>query len=128
MLKPNDSRVVGKALDGVPHPPVLFNILKQMNQNNPETYALTARCPIDDAARLRTIARLQGKTLSALVAELIHQAAQKACVAPGDLVWAKERRSKNERRRRLQDERTRRGDFRKPGWELMPAYRQSSPK
>ena len=138
MLKPNDSSVVGKDLDGVRFPGTarrgatplrsFSTRQKQMNQNNPETYALTARCPIEDAARLRTAARLQGKTLSALVAELIHQAAQNACVSQRDLAWADERRTKNARRRSLQDERTRRGDFRKPGWEFMPAYRHSLPK
>ena len=42
--------------------------------------------------------------------------------APDDLLWADERRTRNTRRRKLQDERTQRGDYRKPGWELMPDY------
>ena len=36
-----------------------------MNQNNPETYALTARFPLDDAARFRALARALGVTPSA---------------------------------------------------------------
>ena len=87
-----------------------------MNQNNPETYALTSRCPLEDAARFRTLARTLGLTPSALVARLIHQAVTSVTPTSADLDWAAQRRSKNTLRRRLQDERTRRGDYRKPGW------------
>ena len=87
-----------------------------MNQNNPETYALTARCPLEDAARFRALAREFGLTPSALVAKLIHQAVASTTPTSADLEWAAQRRSKNTIRRRLQDERTHRGDYRKPGW------------
>ncbi len=92
-----------------------------MNQNNPETYALTARCPVDDAARLRSLARSLGVTTSALVAQLVHEAVRDAVPAPVDSAWAKQRRQANLRRRKLQDERTRSGLYRKPGWEHLPA-------
>lgn len=88
-----------------------------MNQLNPETYALTARCPLVDAARLRALARLRGLTPSALVAELVHAAVTGVVTTPEDTQWADNRRLYNLRRRQLQDERTRRGDYRKPGWE-----------
>lgn len=92
-----------------------------MNQNNPETYALTARCPLADAARLRTLARVRGTTRSALVAQLVHAAVAGVPSAPSDESWAEKRRQANLRRRALQDERTRRGDYRKPGWENLLA-------
>ena len=87
-----------------------------MNQNDPETYALTSRCPLEDAARFRTLARTLGLTPSAFVAKLIHQAVTSVTPTPADLDWAAQRRSKNTLRRQLQDERTHRGDYRKPGW------------
>ena len=87
-----------------------------MNQNNPETYALTSRCPLDDAARLRSLARTLGLTPSALVAKLIHRAVASVTPTPTDLSWAAQRRSTNTLRRQLQDKRTHRGDYRKPGW------------
>ena len=92
-----------------------------MNQNNPETYALTARCPVDDAARLRALARARGVTPSALVAQLVHAAVASVAPAPEDAVWADQRRLVNHRRRKLQDERTRSGQYRKPGWEKLPS-------
>ena len=104
----------------VPHPPVLT--LPPMNQNNPETYALTARFPLDDAARFRALARSLGVTPSALAAKLIHEAVASVSPSQTDLNWAAHRRSKNSLRRQLQDERTHRGDYRKPGWENLPAH------
>ena len=92
-----------------------------MNQNNPETYALTARCPMDDAARLRALARSRGVTPSALVAQLVHVAVAETTPAPEDTAWADRRRQINRRRRQLQDERTRSGQYRKPGWEHLPS-------
>lgn len=96
-----------------------------MNQNNPETYALTARCPMDDAARLRALARSRGVTPSALVAQLVHAAVVHATPAPEDAAWAEQRRQVNLRRRTLQDERTRSGQYRKPGWENLPSRIQN---
>ena len=98
-----------------------------MNQNNPETYALTARCPVDDAARLRALARARGVTPSALVAQLVHAAVAQTTPAPEDTAWAERRRWVNRRRRQLQDERTRRGQYRKPGWENLPSRTQHTP-
>ena len=92
-----------------------------MNQNNPETYVLTARCPLADAVRLRALARARGTTPSALVAQLIHSAVAGVPSAPSDETWAEKRRQANLRRRALQDERTHRDDYRKPGWEDLPA-------
>ena len=95
-----------------------------MNQNNPETYALTTRFPLDDAARFRALACALGVTPSALAARLIHEAVASVSPSQTDLNWAAYRRSKNSLRRQLQDERTHRGDYRKPGWEFMPTYTQ----
>ncbi len=92
-----------------------------MNQNNPNTHALTTRFPLEDAARLRALARAQGLTPSALVANLIRDTVTQVIPSSADLQWAEERRMKNACRRQIQDERTKRGDYRKPGWELMPA-------
>lgn len=99
-----------------------------MNQNNPETYALTARCPIADAARLRALARSHGCTPSVLVARLIRVAVADVHVASDDAKWADQRRQANVRRRALQDARTRSGLYRKPGWENLPSHAKSSPK
>lgn len=93
-----------------------------MNQNNPETHALTTRFPLEDAARLRSLARTLGVTPAAFVASLIKEDVHHVTPTPDDLLWAAERRTSNTRRRKLQDEHTQRGDYRKPGWELMPAY------
>ena len=93
-----------------------------MNQNNPNTHALTTRFPLEDAARLRALARAQGLTPSAFVANLIRDAVTQVVPSSADLQWVAERRAKNARRRQTQDERTKRGDYRKPGWELMPAH------
>ena len=92
-----------------------------MHQSTPETYALTARFPLDDAARFRALARSLGVTPSALAAKLIHEAVTSVSPSLSDLNWAAHRRSKNSLRRQLQDERTRRGDYRKPGWENLPS-------
>ena len=92
-----------------------------MNQINPETYALTARCPLADAVRLRALARSRGITPSALVAQLVHAAVADIPSSPADAAWADQRRQANLRRRKLQDERTRSGLYRKPGWENLPA-------
>ena len=99
-----------------------------MNQNNPETYALTARCPLNDAAKFRSLARSRGMTPSELVAQLIHAAVAGITPAPADTTWANGRRQANRRRRQLQDERTHRGDYRKPGWENLPARTNSTSK
>lgn len=99
-----------------------------MNQINPETYALTARCPLDDAARLRASARSRGLTPSALVAQLIHAAVTDVVPTSEDTDWACQRRLINTRRRKLQDERTQRGDYRKPGWEDLPSHNPSKRK
>ena len=98
-----------------------------MNQNNPETYALTARFPLDDAARFRALARSLGVTPSALAAKLIHEAVASVSPSQTDLNWAAHRHSKNSLRRQLQDERTHRGDYRKPGWENLPARTKPHP-
>jgi len=98
-----------------------------MNQNNPETYALTARCPIDDAAKLRALARSRGITPSALVAQLIHAAVVHATPQPDDITWAGERRLVNRQRRQLQDARTQSGFYRKPGWENLSISTDSKP-
>lgn len=92
-----------------------------MNQNNPETCALTARCPMHDAAQLRALARSRGVTVSALVAQLIHAAVADVPPSAEDAGWADRRRQANLRRRQLQDARTWSGQYRKPGWELLPA-------
>ena len=99
-----------------------------MNQVNPETYALTARCPLDDAARLRALARSHGLTPSALVARLIHAAVADVMPTAEDTAWSCQRRQVNLRRRRLQDERTQRGDYRKPGWEDLPSHNPTKKK
>ena len=99
-----------------------------MNQNNPETYALTARCPIIDAARLRALARSRGITPSALVAQLVHAAVADILPTPADIAWANQRRQANLLRRKLQDELTRSGRYRKPGWENLPALTNSTSK
>lgn len=88
-----------------------------MNQNNPETHALTSRCPLADAVRLRTLARACGITPSALVARLVHSAVADVTPSCEDLEWSERRRAVNALRRELQDERTRRGLYRKPGWD-----------
>ena len=92
-----------------------------MNQINPETCALTARCPLVDAVRLRALARSRGMTPSAFVAQLVHAAVAGIPPAPADDAWAAQRRQANLLRRKLQDERTRNGLYRKPGWENLPA-------
>ena len=99
---------------------------RPLNQNNPETYALTTRFPLEDAARFRALARSRGVTPSALAAKLIHEAVTSVSPSQNDLNWAAHRRSKNSLRRQLQDERTHRGDYRKPGWENLPA--RTTPK
>ena len=98
-----------------------------MNQNNPETYALTARFPLDDAARFRALARALGVTPSALAAKLIHEAVASVSPSQTDLNWAAHRRSQNALRRPPQDARTHRGDYRKPGWENLPARTKPYP-
>lgn len=93
-----------------------------MNQNNPETHALTARCPMEDAIRLRALARSHGVTPSAIVARLIHAAVSNVAITPEDAAWGNQRRQANLRRRKLQDERTWHGQYRKPGWENLPTH------
>ncbi len=69
-----------------------------MNQNNPNTHALTTRFPLGDAARLHALARAQDLTPSALVANLIRDAVTQVIPSSADLQWAEERRMKNARR------------------------------
>lgn len=56
--------------------------LPSMNQNNPETHALTTRFPLEDAARLRSLARTLGVTPAAFVASLIKEAVHHVTPTP----------------------------------------------
>ena len=52
-------------------------------QNNPNTYAIVARCPLEVGARLKTLADKAGQTMSQYIADMI-------CERVGDVVLTDE--------------------------------------
>ena len=61
------------------------------NQLDPNNYSLMCRCPLRDAAAIRDLAEQNGKTMSAFVAGLVHEAAKGVELTPKTQKWMHKR-------------------------------------
>lgn len=57
------------------------------NQLNPNNYSLMCRCPLQDAAAAKVLAKESGQTLSGFVAALIHEKVQGVELTERDEKW-----------------------------------------
>ena len=57
------------------------------NQLDPNNYSLMCRCRLKDAAAIRDLAEQNGKTMSAFVAGLVHEAARGVELTPKTQKW-----------------------------------------
>ena len=94
-----------------------------MRQARPTTYALMSRCELADAAKVMTLAERKGVTVSAYVAQLIHNAVARTKPSAKAEAWAAERLAANTARREKVDAKVHAGCDRKPGWENTKRFR-----
>lgn len=82
------------------------------NQLDPNNYSLMCRCPLCDAAAIRDLAARNGKTMSAFVAGLVHEAAKGVELTPKTLKWMHKRFVANKKIRAKADRETAQGRYR----------------
>ena len=61
------------------------------NQLDPNNYSLMCRCPLKEAAAIRELAVQSGKTMSAFVAGLVHEATKGVELTPKTEKWMHKR-------------------------------------
>ena len=92
-------------------------------QNNPNTYAIVARCPLEIGARLKTLADKAGQTMSQYIADMICERVGDVVLTDEENIWAAEHFEMHKVRRARADrmsaagyfKRRKRGRPRKPG-------------
>ena len=82
------------------------------NQLDPNNYSLMCRCPLKDAAAIRDLAEQNGKTMSAFVAGLVHEAAKGVELSPKTQKWMHKRFVANKKSRANADRETAKGRYR----------------
>lgn len=82
------------------------------NQQNPNTYALMCRCPLEDATAVKVLAAEKGVTMSAFVASLIHEVADGVNIPPNAQKWMRKRYASNKKIRAKADRDTAMGRYR----------------
>lgn len=82
------------------------------NQSNPFKYAFVVRCPLEDGASLRTLAKEAGQTVSAYVASLIKKRIGKRELSDSEHAWVAARLKVNCHRRAKADAKTAAGYYR----------------
>lgn len=82
-------------------------------QSNPNTYAVVFRCPLKEGARLKTLADEAGQTISAYVAQIVHERIGSGELTEAEQMWLDEHLAANTARRIKQDEWTARGYYKK---------------
>ena len=70
------------------------------------------RCRLQDAAAIRDLATQNGKTMSAFVADLVHEAAKGVELTPKTLKWMHKRFVANKKIRAKADRETAQGRYR----------------
>jgi len=83
------------------------------NQHNPNIYSLMCRCPLRDAAKLRTKANSKGVPLSAYVADLVRADVGTSLLSDDEKQWVSKRLEANIEKRKKADEKTSEGYYRK---------------
>lgn len=83
------------------------------NQHNPNIYSLMCRCPLHDAAKLRTKANTKGVPLSAYVADLVRADVGSSTLSDDEKQWVSEHLESNIEKRKKADEKTQEGYYRK---------------
>ena len=92
-------------------------------QANPKTYSFMFRCPLEDGAKLKTLADEAGVTASAFVARMLRERVGERALTEKEQQWYDEHLEMNKVRRERADRlskkgyfnRKRRGRPRKPG-------------
>lgn len=82
------------------------------NQLDPNNYSLMCRCRLQDAAAIRDLATQNGKTMSAFVADLVHEAAKGVELTPNARKWMHRRFVANKKIRAKADRETAQGRYR----------------
>jgi len=83
------------------------------NQHNPNIYSLMCRCPLRDAAKLRTKAIAKGIPLSAYVAELVRADVGSDLLSDDEKQWVSRHLEANIENRKKADKKTSEGYYRK---------------
>ena len=73
------------------------------NQLDPNNYSLMCRCSLKDAAAIRELAEQSGKTMSAFVAGLVHEAARGVEITSKTRKWMQKRFAANKKIRARAD-------------------------
>lgn len=92
-------------------------------QVNPKTYSIVVRCPLEDGAKLKTLADDAGLTLSAYIASIVKNRVEDRALNAREKAWYEAHYNANLDRRMREDEKSalgyykkkRRGRPRKPG-------------
>ena len=82
------------------------------NQLDPNNYSLMCRCRLKDAAAIRDLAEQNGKTMSAFVSDLVHEAAKGVALTPNAEKWMRKRFVANKKSRAKADRETAKGRYR----------------
>lgn len=82
------------------------------NQLDPNNYSLMCRCRLKDAAAIRDLAEQNGKTMSAFVSDLVHEAAKGVELTPNAEKWMRKRFVANKKSRAKADRETAKGRYR----------------
>jgi len=85
---------------------------------------LAVRVDLDVAASVRTVARKNDLSVSRWLEQLVDAAVAPINAGPEDIIWAKQKRSKNVLVRQKADALTASGHYRKVGWEEIEARRR----
>ena len=99
----------------------------QVSEN---TCPVMIRIPMEDAAKLHTLAMLRGAktgaapSMSNQVGAVLHVFLSDVKALPESIAWMEERRQKARAVRAKSDARTKAGEWRKPGWQEVLARRQ----
>lgn len=82
------------------------------NQLDPNNYSLMCRCPLQDAAAIKDLAKEAGKTMSAFVADLIHEVTDGVELTASTQKWMRKRFAANKKIRAKADRETAQGRYR----------------
>lgn len=95
------------------------------------TCPVMIRLPMEDAAKLHTLAKLRAEkktsspSMSSEVGAILHVFLSDVVALPESIAWTEERRQKARAVRAKSDARTKAGEWRKEGWQEVLARRQA---
>lgn len=82
-------------------------------QSNPNTYAIVFRCPLENGAKLKTMAETAGMTVSAYVAKMVDDHVDDRALSESEKSWVNAHYEANKIRRTKADAMTANGYFKK---------------